>query len=71
MTGLFHPTFVSWICNTWMAFASCPARQGLPDDPYSLGMRALTAYHLAAGGYGQAQDAYGRLGGVARWASAG
>jgi hypothetical protein len=32
------------------------ARQNLPDDPYSLGMRALTAYHLAAGGYGQAQD---------------
>jgi hypothetical protein len=32
------------------------ARWALPDDPYSLGMRALTAYHLAAGGYGQAQD---------------
>ena len=32
------------------------ARQILPDDPYSLGMRALTAYHLAAGGYGQAQE---------------
>ena len=28
----------------------------LPDDPYPLGMRSLTAYHLAAGGYGQAQD---------------
>ena len=28
----------------------------LPDDPYTLGMRSLTAYHLAAGGYGQAQD---------------
>src|SRR6266853_1144604 len=28
----------------------------LPDDPYSLGMRALTAYHLAGGGYGQAQE---------------
>ena len=25
------------------------ARQILPDDPYSLGMRALTAFHLAAG----------------------
>jgi hypothetical protein len=32
------------------------ARWVLPDDPYSLGMRALTAYHLAGGGYGQAQD---------------
>jgi hypothetical protein len=32
------------------------ARWALPDDPYSLGMRALTAYHLAGGGYGQAQD---------------
>ena len=32
------------------------ARQVLPDDPYSLGMRALAAYHLAAGGYGQAQE---------------
>ena len=32
------------------------ARQGLPDDPHSLVMRALTAYHLAGGGYGQAQE---------------
>ena len=32
------------------------ARWMLPDDPYSLGLRALAAYHLAAGGYGQAQD---------------
>jgi hypothetical protein len=32
------------------------ARWALPDDPYSLGMRVLTAYHLAGGGYGQAQD---------------
>jgi hypothetical protein len=32
------------------------ARWILPDDPYSLGMRALVAYHLAAGGFGQAQD---------------
>jgi hypothetical protein len=32
------------------------ARWMLPDDPYSLGMRALAAYHLAGGGYGQAQD---------------
>ncbi|HXZ77103.1 MAG TPA: ISKra4 family transposase [Streptosporangiaceae bacterium] len=32
------------------------ARQNLPEDPYSLGMRALTAFHLATGGYGQAQE---------------
>ena len=32
------------------------ARWMLPEDPYSLGMRALAAYHLAAGGYGQAQE---------------
>ena len=32
------------------------ARWILPGDPYSLGMRALVAYHLAAGGFGQAQD---------------
>ena len=32
------------------------ARWVLPDDPYSLGMRALAAFHLAGGGYGQAQE---------------
>jgi hypothetical protein len=32
------------------------ARWILPDDPYSLGMRAQAAYHLAASGYGQAQE---------------
>jgi hypothetical protein len=32
------------------------ARQILPGDPYSLGMRALVAYHLAGGGFGQAQE---------------
>jgi len=32
------------------------ARWMLPDDPYTLGMRALAAYHLAGGGYGQAQQ---------------
>ena len=31
------------------------ARWMLPDDPYTLGMRALAAYHLAAGWYGQSQ----------------
>jgi hypothetical protein len=32
------------------------ARWILPGDPYSLGMRALVAYHLAAGGFGQVQE---------------
>jgi hypothetical protein len=32
------------------------ARWRLPDDVYSLGMRALVAFHLATGGYGQTQE---------------
>jgi hypothetical protein len=32
------------------------ARQVLPSDPYSLGMRSLAAFHLAVGGFGQAQE---------------
>ena len=32
------------------------ARWILSGDPYSLGMRALAAFHLAAGGFGQAQE---------------
>src|SRR5258708_2976081 len=32
------------------------ARWMLPDDPYTLGMRALVAYHLSEGGYGPAGD---------------
>ena len=32
------------------------ARQVLPGDPYSLGMRSLAAFHLAGGGFGQAQE---------------
>src|SRR5487761_1191910 len=32
------------------------ARQVIPEDPYSLGMRALAAFHLAGGGFGQAQE---------------
>ena len=38
--------------------------QVLPDDPYSLGMRALAAFHLATGGYGQAQEVIGARTGV-------
>jgi len=40
------------------------ARQVLPDDPYSLGMRSLAAFHLAAGGFGQAQEVIGARTGV-------
>src|ERR1035441_1319512 len=32
------------------------ARWILPGDPYSLGMRALAAHHLAVSGFGQAQE---------------
>jgi hypothetical protein len=32
------------------------ARSVMPGDPYSMGMRALTAFHLASAGYGQAQE---------------
>jgi hypothetical protein len=32
------------------------ARQVLPGDPYSLGMRSMAAFHLAGGGFGQAQE---------------
>jgi hypothetical protein len=40
------------------------ARQALPGDPYSMGMRALAARHLASGGYQQAQDDIGSRTGV-------
>ena len=45
--NLFHPPFASRICNTWMALASCPARQRaaaeLAEDVpgLELGVRAL------------------------------
>jgi hypothetical protein len=32
------------------------ARSVMPGDPYSMGMRALAAFHLASAGYGQAQE---------------
>jgi hypothetical protein len=32
------------------------ARQVLPADPYSPGMRSLAAFHLAGGGFGQARE---------------
>ena len=59
MTSVFGPVRV-----TRMAYRNrrepnlypADARQVLPGDPYSLGMRALAAFHLAAGGFGQAQE---------------
>ena len=59
MTSVFGPVRV-----TRMAYRNrrepnlypADARQVLPDDPYSLGMRALAAFHLAGGGFGQAQE---------------
>ena len=40
------------------------ARQVMPRDPYSMGLRALTAFHLASAGYGQAQEIIGDRTGV-------
>jgi len=40
------------------------ARWALADDTYSLGMRALTAYHLATSGYGQTQEIIAQRTGV-------
>ena len=59
MTSVFGPVRV-----TRMAYRNrrepnlypADARLVLPGDPYSLGMRALAAFHLAAGGFGQAQE---------------
>ena len=59
MTSVFGPVRV-----TRMAYRNrrepnlypADARQVLPGDPYSLGMRALAAFHLAGGGFGQAQE---------------
>jgi hypothetical protein len=59
VTSVFGPVRV-----TRMAYRSrrepnlypADARQVLPGDPYSLGMRAMAAFHLAAGGFGQAQE---------------
>ena len=52
------------------------ARSVMPADPYSMGMRALAAFHLASAGYGQAREiiadrtgvriGHARLAGIAR-----
>jgi hypothetical protein len=38
VTEPFHPAYASRICNTWMALASCPARQGSSDDVGEAGL---------------------------------
>jgi hypothetical protein len=44
------------------------ARQVLPNDPYSLGMRALTAFYLATGGTGRRRRSSGP--GLGSWSAA-
>ena len=59
VTSVFGPVRVSRMaCRNRREPNLYPAdaRWILPRDPYSLGMRALAAYHLAGGGFGQAQD---------------
>ena len=59
MTSVFGPVRVSRMaCRNRREPNLYPAdaRWILPGDPYSLGMRALAAFNLAAGGFGQAQE---------------
>jgi hypothetical protein len=42
----FHLVFASWICNAWMALASCPARQGQQRSLRSI-RQVLSQCHLA------------------------
>ena len=59
VTSVFGPVRVSRMaCRNRREPNLYPAdaRWILPGDPYSLGMRALVAYHLAGGGFGQARD---------------
>jgi hypothetical protein len=59
LASIFGPVTVTRIAyRNWQEPALHPldARQALPDDPYSLGMRALAARHLARSGFGQAQE---------------
>jgi hypothetical protein len=59
VTSVFGPVRVSRMaCRNRREPNLYPAdaRWILPGDPYSLGMRALAAFHLAAGGFGQAQE---------------
>jgi hypothetical protein len=59
LASIFGPVTVTRIAyRNWQEPALHPAdaRHALPDDPYSLGMRALAARHLARSGFGQAQE---------------
>ena len=59
MTSVFGPVRVTRMASRNRREPNlypADARQALPGAPYSLGMRALTAFHLAAGGFGQAQE---------------
>lgn len=50
VTSVFGPVRVTWkaYCNRREPnLYPAGARQVLPDDPYSLGMRSLAAFHLA------------------------
>jgi len=59
LASIFGPVEVKRIAyRNWQEPALHPAdaRQALPGDPYSLGMRALAARHLARTGFAQAQQ---------------
>ena len=59
VTSVFGPLRVSRLAYRNRREANlypADARWMLPDDPYTLGMRALVAFHVATGGYGQAQQ---------------
>jgi hypothetical protein len=59
VTSVFGPVRVSRMaCRNRREPNLYPAdaRWILPGDPYSLGMRALAAHHLAVSGFGQARD---------------
>ena len=59
LASVFGPVRVSRIAYRNRREANlypADARWILPGDPYSLGMRALAVFHLAAGGYGQARE---------------
>jgi hypothetical protein len=59
LASIFGPVEVKRIAyRSWQEPALHPAdaRQALPGDPYSLGMRALAARHLARTGFAQAQE---------------
>ena len=67
LASIFGPVTVTRMAyRNWQEPSLHPAdaRQVLPEDPYSLGMRALAARHLARTGFGQAQEDIEKLTGV-------